>query len=265
MPSLLLFILALGMAIYSFRQFRRDRWRLSLVMLIFWCVLAVQLVTGQKWLQLILVSLLLPAAYFRFIAKYDQEKKPDAAAGSASRVADETEPGFDRLIDEAEQQPGREHYTRLNRALLLSKWHTVMVERDGETRPYVGVVEDTPALLLFTDTERAQVSLALIDRLHEPGEVRIGAITPAEIVRDPEHYRALGVKRLQFNLRYYLPLDGLRDQFAIDVVRKALPSLSKGSPYPATLWLLQKILRPHTDALTESEKLFTPKEQIVLQ
>ncbi|MDD5030971.1 MAG: hypothetical protein PHH58_15990, partial [Rhodoferax sp.] len=137
---------------------------------------------------------------------------PDQAPPPADSQA--TAPDFDQLIDQAEQQCSREHLTQLNRALFaLPCWYSVLVRRDGPLRPYVGVVENTPSLLLFTDAARAQTAFALIERLGGADEVQLGHLVPADLVRDAAPYTALGVQRLQFNSRYYLPLTGLRDQY----------------------------------------------------
>jgi hypothetical protein len=219
MTALLILMLAVAMAVHSLRQYRRQHQNISLVMLMFWCVLALQVVTGLLWLQVVMVLLILPAGYLRFFAK---PNGPGAAtSGPTEPPTDQGAPAtdaqaadFDLLMDAAEQQANRAHLTRLNHALFsLPQWWTVLVKRDGQMRPYVGVIEDTPALLLFTDVARAQAAFALIERLGVADEVQVGPIITTQIVRDASPYLALGVQRLQFNSRYYLPLAGLRDQY----------------------------------------------------
>ncbi|MCZ7649429.1 MAG: hypothetical protein M5U26_29925 [Planctomycetota bacterium] len=131
---------------------------------------------------------------------------------------------FDALVEEAKQTGTDEAMSRLWAATYaLPQWNFIARGELPNVRPFIGVMEDRPFLMAFTDSAHARAFGERQGFLAPDGSLQLLAMPVAGFVETAASYAAGGVFGIMFNNGphgYFAPLSNVRPMYDFHVLKK---------------------------------------------
>lgn len=124
---------------------------------------------------------------------------------------------FDQLVDAARDGDDEEAMVALWRAAYaLDEWHFVARGEMPNVQPFIGLVDERPFVMVFTDEERARAFAERNKLIQEDGTVPLLGMSPEGASKTLPQYGEHGVHGVLFNEGpngFFAPLSNLMPMY----------------------------------------------------